>query len=145
MNSSLMRSQQPTFEQRNSKACFWQQIISNMRVFSNDLTNIAQGSQLIVSIPTIGFNGGARIHTLFYGALQTVRRGIGDPAEANAPNPSAVLLRGHHYQSFPFFSQFFDAFLRKGPHNDETHGTHFKPFRFGQSNSLDDDSGSDPI
>ena len=91
-HGSLMRSQQPPFEQRYNSVYQWQQILTNVGVLPDDLVGISQALQLAVPTPAIGSHNSAWLDTLLDSSFQTLCRGIDHSAKADSPDAVTVLL-----------------------------------------------------
>jgi len=84
-NSSLMRSQEPPFEQSRCPVAGGQQIVTYIGFFTNYFMNVAKTVQAIISLPSICANLASWFNGLLNGILQAFCRGIWNLPE---PNPS---------------------------------------------------------
>ena len=100
-HGSLMRSQQPPFEQRNNSVYQWQQILTNVGLSPDALVGISQALQVAVPTPAIGSHNSAWLDTLLDSSFQTLCRGIEYSAKADSPDAITILLGCDKYQCLP--------------------------------------------
>src|ERR1051325_10386024 len=63
---------------------------------------VARSCYRLVAQPPVGMNCAAGFDCVLYERHQAFRRGVGDAAHANPPDPWSVLLRGDYYQCLTF-------------------------------------------
>ena len=98
-NRPLMRSQQPSFQQRSCSMSQGQQVFSGFSGFSDHSMDISQGSQLPIASPVIRAHHAARFHGFLDRLGETLCRGIGQATQSNSPEMPFFFLGCDHHQS----------------------------------------------
>ena len=98
---SLMRPQQPSFQQGGDPMAVGQQVFPDFCARTNDGMPIAALGDLAISSPTIRPHGTAGLHAGDDGLFQMGGRGILHLAEPNTPDPRLGELGRDQDQCFP--------------------------------------------
>lgn len=84
--SPLMRSLQPSLQQRSHSVRQRQQVLSNISGLMHNDVLVALGGQSFVAAPAISAHYATRLHALLNSQYQTRRRHIFYPSKANTPD-----------------------------------------------------------
>ncbi len=103
-NSSLMRSQQPAFQQACNSVTSWQQVLPDLRIRPYDVVFVAKRRQSVVAGPSVSVNTASRFDGLLDSTVQTFSRGVRDSLQPDAPNMVPIVLCRNYYQRFPHCS-----------------------------------------
>ncbi len=100
MHCSLMSSLQPALEQSGHSICKWQEVVSNISIFTDYPMDVSSRRQPCISSPAVCSDNSAWLNELLHSSYQTLRRGIEHPLKTNSSDPFAVLLCYNEYQCF---------------------------------------------
>lgn len=96
----LKCAQQPTLEDTSRLMTERQQVTSYVRPLSNELVSIPKPAQLIVSLPPIRADHGARLDGLLHCSFEIRCGRIGNSPKSNPTDSSAIYLRSDQNQRF---------------------------------------------
>ena len=97
-DGALVRTQQPSLEQGGDAVCPGQQVVSHFGGWSDYFVLISQRPQAAITRPVVGLQARAWLDRLLHCRLQTGRRSIQDPRQANSPYLPTIGLSGNEYQ-----------------------------------------------
>jgi hypothetical protein len=100
LHGSLVRPQQPTLQQGRHTVRQRQQVFPQGWRRTDDFVFVSQLFQSIVTLPSVGVDRAAGIHSLRHGWAQVVPACTGNASQPNTPDTFACLLRGDHDQRF---------------------------------------------
>ena len=98
MNSSLMRSLQPTLEQCSNSVDQRQQVVSDVSFLSDNLALIFFCRQFQISIPVIRAHHTARLYRFFHCRCEALSRRIRHAPKPNTPKPITFVFNRDHDQ-----------------------------------------------
>jgi hypothetical protein len=101
---SLMRPQQPSFQQRRNSVRQRQQIVSDGGLLSDNFVGVSASFQAVVAAPSVGAHPAPRRDHAGDSCFQSVAGGVRYLPQADTTDPLAILLSRHEDQHLPFRS-----------------------------------------
>ena len=92
-NRSLMRAQQPPFQQKRDAISQRQEIVSKGGFLSDNLVGVSASLQAVVAAPSVGAHGAPRGNHALDSCFQRRAGGVCNPPQTDTTDPRAILLR----------------------------------------------------
>lgn len=104
LHRTLIRSEQPTFEQRSHAVNSRKRIVANRFLLPSDGMPVADFRQSRVTAKTVGVDGAARLHHHLHGTGQALACEIRDTQQSYPTYSSPILLRRNNDERLAFGS-----------------------------------------
>ena len=95
---SLMSPKKPSLQQRSNPVAARQKVVSDIGVFTHDLSHIPQSPQVVLPSPSVGSHHAARFHGFLDSWTEAYSRSIPYSPKTNPADAFVVHLRGDHHQ-----------------------------------------------